>query len=76
MNPSCLLPLVFAFAMAGPAQAENVTAADVDSRIMQGRAVEAVIWGMPAVNTDLMLQAALKSGAKPNDIVFWSRPAN
>jgi len=76
MNPSYLLPLVFAFAMAVPAQAENVTAADVDSRIMQSRAVEAVIWGMPAVNTDLMLQAALKSGAKPNDIVFWSRPAN
>jgi hypothetical protein len=38
------------------------------------RAVEAVIWGMPAVNTDLMYQAmagAVKGGW--NQIVFWSR---
>src|SRR6201996_1655995 len=47
-----------------------------DDRLLRSRAVEAVIWGMPVVNTDLMLQEALKAGAKPNDIVFWSRPVN
>lgn len=44
-----------------------------DSRI-RSRAVEAVIWGMPAVNFDLMYQAMLKAGGKPNQIVYWSRP--
>ncbi len=45
-----------------------------EDRLLQGRAAEAVIWAMPAVNTDLMLQAALKAGAKENEIVYWSRP--
>jgi hypothetical protein len=40
------------------------------------RAVEAVIWGMPAVNFDLMLQAAIANGAKANQLVYWSRPVN
>ncbi|MES1148955.1 MAG: DUF1254 domain-containing protein, partial [Bradyrhizobium guangdongense] len=44
-----------------------------DDSLVRSRAVEAVIWGMPAVNFDLMLQAALKAGAKENQIVFWSR---
>jgi len=40
------------------------------------RAVEAVIWGMPAVNFDLMVQAAAANGAMPNQVVYWSRPVN
>ncbi|MBM7406222.1 hypothetical protein EDF69_001788 [Sphingomonas sp. JUb134] len=39
---------------------------------MYRRAVEAVIWGMPAVNFDLMLQAFLKAGGLPNQVPFWS----
>jgi len=42
----------------------------------QRRAVEAVIWGMPAVNFDRMLKAARDNGGKPNQMVFWSRPVN
>ncbi|MGI6851001.1 DUF1254 domain-containing protein [Mesorhizobium sp. 1B3] len=38
--------------------------------------MEAVIWGMPAVNFDRMLQAAIANGAKPNQVVYWSRPVN
>jgi hypothetical protein len=39
--------------------------------------VEAMIWAMPAVNADLMLQAMLSSTkAKVNEIVYWSRPVN
>jgi hypothetical protein len=38
--------------------------------------VEAVIWGMPAVNYERMLQAAIDNGAKANQVVFWSRPVN
>jgi len=36
--------------------------------------VEAVIWGMPAVNYDLMLQEALKAGGKENQVINWGRP--
>ena len=31
---------------------------------------------MPAVNYERMLQAALASGAKPNQVVYWSEPVN
>jgi hypothetical protein len=38
------------------------------------RAIEAVIWGMPAVNTDLMFQAmAREVKGSWNQIVYWSR---
>jgi hypothetical protein len=33
-----------------------------------------VIWGMPAVNYDLMLQEFKRIGGKENQIVYWSRP--
>ena len=57
--------------------AQAQTADDPAGRSIQRRAVEAVIWGMPAVNTDLMVQAMLRtSTARPNDVIFWSRPAN
>jgi hypothetical protein len=46
-------------------------------RALERRAVEAVIWGMPAVNCELMRQAMLSStSAKDNEVVFWSRPVN
>jgi hypothetical protein len=56
---------------------EAASSDDLARRAVERRAVEAVIWGMPAVNTDLMLQEMLrKTTAKVNEIVFWSRPAN
>ncbi len=48
----------------------------VVERAIYRRAVEAVIWGMPAVNYERMLQAASENGAKPNQVVYWSRPVN
>jgi hypothetical protein len=50
------------------------TPAELAGRALHRRAVEAVIWGMPAVNTDRMNQAVLKVKGAPNQIVFWSRP--
>jgi len=47
---------------------------ELAARAIARRAVEAVGWGMPAVNFDLMLQAVLRAGGKPNQIVYWSRP--
>jgi hypothetical protein len=45
--------------------------------MLQRRAVEALIWGMPAVNTDLMFQAmARQLRGDWNQIVYWSRLAD
>jgi hypothetical protein len=50
---------------------------DLARRVVERRAVEAVIWGMPAVNTDLMLQEMLtKTGGRVNQMVYWSRPVD
>src|SRR4029077_11633414 len=55
------------------ADAQQFSASDLTRRIVERRAIEAVIWGMPAVNYDLMLQEMLRLGGKANQIVFWSR---
>jgi hypothetical protein len=51
--------------------------AQLAERALHRRAVEATIWGMPAVNYDLMRQTMLGvTKAKENDMLFWSRPAD
>ncbi|MEJ1936457.1 DUF1254 domain-containing protein, partial [Nostoc sp. NIES-2111] len=45
---------------------------DLAQARVQHRAAEAVVWGMPAVNFDLMFQAMQKVGGKENQIVYWS----
>jgi hypothetical protein len=59
-----------------PVQAQDLSTDELNSRLIQRRAVEAVIWCMPAVNYDLMLQEALKAGAKGNEIVYWGTPSD
>jgi hypothetical protein len=56
--------------------AREFSSDELNRRNMERRAVEAVIWGMPAVNYERMLQAATDNGAKLNQVVFWSRPVN
>ena len=56
--------------------AENFSGDELNRRNIERRAVEAVIWGMPAVNYERMLQAAIDNGAKLNQVVYWSRPVN
>jgi hypothetical protein len=59
------------------AQAQNLSADDLNNRLIHRRAVEAIIWGMPAVNYDLMLQAMLnKTEGKVNEFIYWSRPSD
>jgi hypothetical protein len=42
---------------------------------IERRAVEVVIWGMPAVNTDLMLSEMLtKTAGKVGQVIYWGRP--
>ncbi len=58
-------------------QAEKpVSIGKVQEQMVHARAMEAVIWGMPAVNYDRMYQAFLKTGAKDNQLVHWSRPSD
>lgn len=54
----------------------SFTAAELIERSIHRRAVEAVVWGMPAVNYERMLQAAIDNGGKLNQVVYWSRPVN
>jgi hypothetical protein len=51
------------------------SSAELRERTIQRRATEAVIWGIPVVNYDLMLQEMLhKTKAKVNEVVYWGRP--
>jgi hypothetical protein len=54
------------------AQAQTFSTEDLARRTVERRAVEAMIWGMPAVNYELMYQEMLKLGGEPNQIVYWS----
>ena len=52
-----------------------LTPAELARRMQQRVAVEAVIWGMPAVNYDLMRQEMLdKTAGKMNQVIYWERP--
>ncbi|WP_439404227.1 DUF1254 domain-containing protein [Bradyrhizobium sp. DASA03076] len=63
--------------MLANASARSSSSDDLAARNIQRRAVEAMIWGMPAVNADLMLQTMLRTTkAKPNEIIYWSKPVN
>lgn len=47
----------------------------IAARAVERRAVEAMIWGMPAVNYDLMRQEMLDAtDAEPNQVIYWGRP--
>jgi hypothetical protein len=52
----------------------SFTPAELAERTLHRRAVEAVIWGMPAVNAELMFQAMKDAQADFNQVVYWSRP--
>jgi len=57
-----------------PALADSYSPQELASRAIERSAVEAVIWGMPAVNTELMVDAMLKAGGKPGEIIYWGKP--
>jgi hypothetical protein len=55
--------------------AQKLTPDQLAERTIERRAVEAVNWGMSAVNYDLMLQEMLsKTSGKVNQVIYWSRP--
>ncbi|WP_207231701.1 DUF1254 domain-containing protein [Edaphobacter modestus] len=61
------------------AASASLSSEDLAQRTLRRRAVEAVIWGMPAVNFDRMVQTMVhdaKAGEGSNKVVFWSRLFN
>jgi hypothetical protein len=67
---------VWLLAFGGQTSAQSFSAEELTRRTIERRAVEAVIWGMPAVNFDLMYQAMVrdaKAGPGSNKIVYWSK---
>lgn len=79
-KPACFgtsFAILLACAFSALAQAQTPSdAPGMHARQVERRAIEAVVWGMPAVNFQRMLEAAAANGAKPNQIVYWSRPVN
>jgi hypothetical protein len=69
----CLTATMLAIA-AAPALAEGFSPDELAHRAQERRAVEAVIWGMPAVNTELMYDEMVKAGGKPGQIIYWGKP--
>jgi hypothetical protein len=68
-----LLP-TYAAAQAVPAQGAILTPQDISSRHVHRRAFEAVVWGMPAANYQLMYQEMVdKVKGGHNQVLYWSR---
>jgi hypothetical protein len=74
MRRSLLAAVMVVFTTA-PSLADTYSPEEFARRAIERRGVEAVIWGMPAVNYDLMLQEMLtKTPGKVNQIIYWGRP--
>ena len=72
-----ILTALSLLAAIGTAKAQGFAPEEFQRRAIERRAVEAVIWGMPAVNYDLMLQEMLtKTEGKVNQVTYWSRPVD
>ncbi len=55
-------------ALVSPAMAQEAPNASP----IRSRAFEAVVWGMPAVNAELMYEALVQRGGAFNEIAYWS----
>jgi hypothetical protein len=67
--------LAFALALLLSPLTASAQTRSPEEQLMRGRAVEAFIWGLPAVNYDLMLQEMLsKTNGKVGQVIYWGRP--
>jgi hypothetical protein len=68
-----ILGAVALMTLAATAQAQ-VSADDLNRRLIERRAFEAVVWGMPAANYQLMYQEMVdKVKGGHNQVLYWSR---
>jgi hypothetical protein len=69
-----ILAALFSLCGALPVPAQNLSPEDLARRAIERRAVEAVIWGMPAVNYHLMYQEMVrKTKGGFNQVLYWPR---
>jgi hypothetical protein len=74
IRATCIALALLAAAPAALAETPSYSADDLAKRAIERRAVEAVIWGMSAVNYDLMLQEMLtKTPGKVGQVIYWGR---
>lgn len=53
----------------------SLSYAEIKQQLLKSRAIESIIWGMPAVNLDFMYQAMLnETKGRDNQMLYWSRP--
>lgn len=75
MRGLAFLTALIGLAFASCSNAASPSPLRLNERLLERRAVEAVVWGMPAVNYDLMRQEMLtKTGAKVGEVIYWGRP--
>jgi hypothetical protein len=73
LRVTCLAAALSSIAFSATAQ--TLSSDELNRRTIERRAVEAVIWGMPVVNYDTMLQEMLtKTSGKVNQVIYWGRP--
>jgi hypothetical protein len=53
-------------------EATAFKAANIDEQIIYNRAVETVIWGVPAVNFELLNESLTNAKGSFNQIIYWS----
>jgi hypothetical protein len=72
----CLALSIGSVAAAGAEQAQLPQKSDLDNQLAYQRAIEAVIWSMPAISIREFWEASFKDyGASWNDVILWSKPA-
>lgn len=55
-------------------KAQSPAEAGIEAQVLRHRAIEAIIWGMPAANLDFMYQAMLsETKGRVNQMLYWSR---
>ena len=70
-----VLALLFVLLLASPAIAAEKSSRQVFDREIERKATQAVVWGIPAVNYDLMRQEMLtKTPGKVGQVIYWGRP--
>lgn len=69
------IALLCTLLLAGPALSADKAARQAFDQEIERKAVQAVVWGIPVVNYDLMRQEMLaKTPGKIGQVIYWGRP--
>jgi hypothetical protein len=68
-----LLVIILASVSFASVQAQVYSADEFTRRTIERRAIEAVNWGIPAVNTDRMVQALKSASGDWNQIIYFPK---